>query len=249
MSLNRRSVALLAACGFATCLSFGSPRFGAGSADEKRRFDPTDRYERKKIEGWNVLVNKDLLAKSPELADQTLDLLRIQLYQIGRTVRRKPLSDLKTITIWVEEDEPHHPCMAYHPDAGWLRDHDMNPDKARCVEIANAKTFLNWTIEQPWMVLHELAHGYHHQFLKGGFENREVLDAYRSAMKKELYHSVVYFNGSEKKAYATTNQQEYFAEASEAFLGTNDFYPFVRAELKKHDPKIEALLRTIWRGE
>ena len=25
---------------------------------------------------------------------------------------------------------------------------------------------------------------------------------------------------------------EYFAEASEAFFGTNDFYPFVRAELR-----------------
>lgn len=249
MIRHRRLIAFLAAFGFAAFLALGVPRYGAGSADEKRRFDPTDRYERKKIEGWNVLVNKDFLARNPELADRTLELLRFQLYQIGRVVREKSLDDLKKITIWVEENEPHHPCMAYHPDAGWLRDHDMNPDKARCVEIANAKTFLSWTIEQPWMVLHELAHGYHHQFLKNGFQNREVLDAFRSAMKKELYKSVVYFNGSEKEAYATTNQQEYFAEASEAFLGTNDFYPFVRAELKKHDPKIEALLRTIWRGE
>ena len=29
---------------------------------------------------------------------------------------------------------------------------------------------------------------------------------------------------------------EYFAEASEAYFGTNDFFPFVRIELRRHDP-------------
>ncbi len=31
--------------------------------------------------------------------------------------------------IWVEAKETHHPCMAYHPDAGSLREHGMNPEK------------------------------------------------------------------------------------------------------------------------
>ena len=33
---------------------------------------------------------------------------------------------------------------------------------------------------------------------------------------------------------------------TEAYFGTNDFYPFVRAELKQHDPKTFALLESIW---
>ena len=33
---------------------------------------------------------------------------------------------------------------------------------------------------------------------------------------------------TEEKAYALNNPQEYFAEATEAFFGTNDFYPFVQ---------------------
>ena len=48
--------------------------------------------------------------------------------------------------------------MTYHPDAGWLRDHGVNPEKASCVELANVRNFLEWTREQPSMLLHELAH-------------------------------------------------------------------------------------------
>src|SRR5580658_2296265 len=33
------------------------------------------------------------------------------------------------------------------------------------VELDNATNFLSWSLEQPCMVLHELAHGYHHRFL------------------------------------------------------------------------------------
>ena len=86
------------------------------------------------------------------------------------------------------------------------------------------------------MVLHELAHAYHHQFLEDGFDNPEVKAAYDRAMKSKLYQKVLRINGRDEKAYAATNPMEYFAEATEAFFGTNDFYPFVRSELKRHDP-------------
>ena len=55
-----------------------------------------------------------------------------------------------------------------------------------------------------------------------------------------------YFNGDMKKHYALNNDQEYFAEATEAFFGTNDFYPFVRAELQEFDPEMYKLLRQVW---
>lgn len=209
-------------------------------------FEPTDRYEVRKVDGWEVVIPRGLLQDHPELADRTLTLLTDQLVQIGRVVPSEVVEELRKIRIWVEEDEPHHPCMAYHPDAGWLRDHDMNPEKARCVEIANARNFLEWTIDQPCMVLHEMAHGYHHRVLEGGFQNREVRAAYDHAMAEKLYDSVLQIRGKDEKGYATTDPMEYFAEASEAFLGTNDFYPFVRAELQRHDPEMFALLKKLW---
>lgn len=221
----------------------------AGPIDDDPPFDPTDRYEVRRIEGWPILVNKGFLRDEPELADRVLELLRHQLYQIVRRVPGKSLDDLRTIRIWVEEEEPHHPCMAYHPDARWLNDHGMNPDKVRSVEVANARNFLTWTLDQPWMVLHELAHGFHHQFVEDGYENDELRDALRRAKEAKSYDPVEHINGGSRRAYALTNPMEYFAEASEAYFGTNDFYPFVRSELKRHDPDAFELLEKLWRVE
>ncbi len=203
-------------------------------------------YQTRRIEGWQVWVNGGFLAVQSELAERTLELLGHQLYQVTRVVPPVALSKLRTIRIWVEEDEPHHPCMAYHPDPDWLREHGMDPRKARCVELANARTFLDWTIQQPWMLLHELSHGYHHQFLEDGYGNPRVKAAYDHAMEARLYERVLRYGGQEEKAYAATNPMEYFAEASEAYFGTNDFFPFVRIELKRHDPMAVEMLEAAW---
>jgi hypothetical protein len=208
--------------------------------------EPTENYETRAIEGWTARVHRDFPRDAPELADRTLSLLADQLRGIVRMVPPKAVENLRKIVIWVEREEPHHPCMAYHPDAGWLRDHDMNPEKARCVEIANAANFLDWCRAQPWMVLHELAHGYHHQFVDRGFENPEIAAALDRARESKTYEKVLHVNGREQRHYALTNPMEYFAEASEALFGANDFYPFVRAELQRHDPEAHALLRRLW---
>jgi hypothetical protein len=221
------------------------PASGSGGSGPSA-YDPTSRYEVRRIEGWTVLVNKGFLKQQPGLSDRTLTLLRHQLYQITRRVPSEPLKKLKKIRIWVEENEPHHPCMTYHPDAGWLRQHGMNPDKACCVEIANARNFLTWTLEQPWMVLHELSHGYHQQFLPGGHGNPEIKAAFERATQAGLYKTVLHIDGTEREAYAGTNPMEFFAESTEAFFGTNDFYPFVRSELKQHDPATYELLEKAW---
>lgn len=203
-------------------------------------------YQTKSIEGWTVLVNDRFLAGRPELAGRTLDLLRSQLAQVIRAVPPAAVADLRKIRIWVEEDEPHHPCMAYHPSAGWLREHGMSPEKARCVEIANARNFLDWSRVQRWMVLHELAHGYHDQFVPGGFENKEVIAAYENAVETRLYERVARAGARPQKGYAATNHKEYFAELSEAYFGINDFYPFDRPELRHHDPAGYDVVLKLW---
>ena len=219
---------------------------GDESVPRKTPFDPTEQYAVREVEGWQVHLNTKFENESPELCGQTLALLKVQLYQITRMVPAPALEKLRKIAIWVELDEPHHPCMCYHPDPGWLRDHGMNPEKARSVEVANARSFLSWTKQQPWMVFHELAHGYHHQFLDGGYDNAELAAALASAKEEKLYDEVLHINGRRQRHYALTNQMEYFAEQSEAFFGTNDFYPFVRSELQQHDPRMFALQNKLW---
>jgi hypothetical protein len=57
---------------------------------------------------------------------------------------------------------------------------------------------------------------------------------------------VLHINGRHIAHYALTNEKEYFAECSEAYFGTNDFYPFVRAELVEVDPGMAKLLEKVW---
>jgi hypothetical protein len=210
-------------------------------------FDPVEQYIERKIEGWKVLVNRKLLDEGKgELADETLKLLGDHLYRITRVVPAEPLAKLRGIPVWVELAHPKHPCMCYHPSAGWLRENGMNPAKAKGVELANARTFLDWTKQQPWMVLHELAHGYHDQVL--GFDDATVAECHRLAKESKAYESVLKWDGRKVRHYALNNPQEYFAEATEAYFGTNDHYPFVRAEMKEFDPRCYELMEKVWGG-
>jgi hypothetical protein len=156
---------------------------------------------------------------------------------------------LQKVPVWIETDDPHgrHPCMCYHPSREWLTENGYNPEKAGSVEIANAATFLKWIKDQPFMVLHEFAHAYHHQVL--GYDNPEVRQAYQQARAGGQYGSVLRFSGQMERAYALNNDQEYFAELTECYFGTNDFYPFVRAELQQHDPEGLAMVRKLWGDE
>ena len=43
-----------------------------------------------------------------------------------------------------------------------------------------------------------------------------------------------------------TNQKEFFAEMTEGFIGTNDFFPFNGAELLTAEPEVFHLMRDAW---
>ena len=92
--------------------------------------------------------------------------------------------------------------------------------------------------------LHELAHAYHDQFLS--FNNQRIIDVYDKAMAAGLYDKVLLYNGKKVRHYGANNHKEYFAEGTESFFYRNDFYPFVAAELKEHDPALYNLLVEIW---
>jgi hypothetical protein len=224
---------------------FLSALFSAAAQTNVAAWDATEIYRVQKIEGWTVRVNPKLVAET-NLCAAVLKLLGAQLDQISRVVPAAPLAQLRQIPIWVERDDPLFPGACYHESADWLRGHGVNPDKVNGVELANAKNFLTWTKEQPCMVLHELAHGFHHQFL--GDDHPGIRRGYTRAVAAKIYENVLRSNGQHERHYALNNEKEFFAEMTEAFFGTNDFYPFVRAELATHDPEMLAVLRAVWQA-
>jgi len=114
------------------------------------------------------------------------------------------------------------------------------------VHITQARDLLSRSqmLKHPAVILHELAHGYHDQIL--GFDHPEILAAYAKAKEAGTYTHVLLYTGEKVKHYALTDPKEYFAEGTEAYLYRNDFFPFVRAELKGHDPVLHEVLLKVW---
>ena len=207
------------------------------------RFDPVLR----ELEGWKVRIEPALVdGEQREEGGKALAMLANHLQRIKILVPAGPLAKLQTIEIWMEHDHPRLKSMQYHPSRGWLVDHGYDPRLARKVHITQARELLSRAqmLKHPAMVLHELAHGYHDQFLS--FDHAEILAAYNKARESGSYTNVLLYTGQKVKHYGLTDHKEYFAEGTEAYLYRNDFYPFVRAELKEHDPALHEVLLKVW---
>lgn len=224
------------------CLVFVEPT-AAPVGD--RPFRPTAAYQPRELHGFLLLVNPDV-HDHPEDTALVFEELESQFKQIEAAVPKPALAVLKKVRLWIEWEAKPDGAAEFHVSADWLKENGYNPEKALDIEINNCRHFVEWSRDgQPWMLLHELAHAYHHRVLK---HQHEQLDAaFEHAVDKKLYEAVAYFRpGEKRKAYAITNVDEYFAELSEAYFGRNDFYPFTKAELKQHDPQGFEALQEIW---
>jgi hypothetical protein len=163
--------------------------------------------------------------------------------------------------------------MCFHPSSDYLVENGLSKDKCGGVELYELESYIDdrtlWGTGGSF--LHEFAHAYHRKCLKGGFDNRDVLNCYKQAMKDRLYINVKVHGteGPTAKAYACTDQMEYFAELSAAFLGGiqqkedetedekqdypisefNKWYPFNRQQIREHDPRAYEMLKRAWKVE
>lgn len=207
---------------------------------------PTSHTTRQ-IEGWNVRVDDRLLkGEGAAKGEQALKLLAARLVAITVVVPEKSLAKLRAITIELDLDYGGLNSMQYHPDADWLKSNGYSEKLAKCVHIPEVEDFLSPSENHrmPWVVLHELAHGFHDQFV--GFENPKVLAVWKKFCDSGKYKSVLTSQGVMREHYGLTDQKEFFAEMTEAYFGSNDFYPFVTGELKQAEPETFALLSEIW---
>lgn len=199
------------------------------------------------MEGWTVRVDDRLLRGEGAAAGvRALKLLMARLVAIAVVVPEPSLAKLRAITIQLDLNHGALRSMQYHPDAGWLREHGYSESLAKCVHIPDVADFLSpaENLRMPWVVLHELAHGFHDQAL--GFEEPRVIAAWRRFRDSGRYTSVLTSPGHQREHYALTDPKEFFAEMTECYFGSNDFFPFVTGELKQAEPAVFALLADIW---
>jgi len=199
------------------------------------------------VEGWTVRVDDRLLAPPNDaLGTRALRFLEYKLADINAVVAAEPLAKLQGVTLVLDLSHGKLRAMQYHPDAGWLRENGYTTNLVKCVHIpeaADLATPRNIT-EQPWVVLHELAHAYHDQVL--GFEEPRILKAYEDYKRSGHGDRALLFDGSRVRHYGLTDQKEFFAEMTESYFGLDDFFPFNRAELMTAEPEIYELMQVIW---
>ena len=199
------------------------------------------------VEGWNVRIDNRLLAgESAPIGEQALKVLNAKLVNITQLVPKEALSKLQAVTIEMDLDYGGLSPMQYHNDAGWLRDNGYSEKLAKCVHIPIADRLMSTydNHRMPLVILHELAHAYHDQVL--GFDEPRIKAAWKKFCDSGKYKSVLTSPGHMQEHYGLTNQMEFFAEMTEAYFGSNDFYPFVAGELKRDEPEIYALMSEIW---
>ena len=228
-------------------IGFAQERRGSDSSrssePDPHVFDPI----RRNIEGWTVHLEPALLeGEHKELGAKALAMLVNHFQRIKIIVPPDAVAKLQTVEFWIEHNNPRLKAMQYHPSKAWLVANGHDPRLTRKVHITQASELLSreQMLKHPAVVLHELAHAYHDQFL--GFDNPEIIAAYEKAKASGSYETVLLYTGKKVKHYGLRDHKEYFAEGTEAFFYRNDFYPFVRAELKEHDPTLYEVLKKAW---
>lgn len=220
-------------------------------ARPKLPIDNAEAHETRQVAGWTVHISPQLRQQHAAVTDKALELLQRQLAEIVSEVPQPAVIELQKVALWFSPEYPGiGPRAEYHPGAQWLRDNGRDPAMVHAVEFTNVLIFEKETRSMPNFALHELAHAYHHQVLEGGFNNSQVIRAYERAKASGNYERVERQDAAGNKhidrAYALTNPQEYFAEATEAFFSRNDFYPYDNQQLKTHDPYMFELLPQLW---
>jgi len=233
--------ALLVAVGAAA--QTGTPARG------KKKDDTPDGYKKDNLRGFTLYFSDEVLAqdRASRLERKPLEALEQELIVVERVLPADKVKHLKAVPIWVEWDERlvMNNGRAGRPVAVFYGGHQANllgesksPLKANAVTILSLRSLTNEhqpkTDSGRCVTLHELAHAFHHHVLG---DSALVKQAYKQAMERKLY---------DPELYAATNDREYFAELSCAYLDRLDYFPRTPEELKKHDAKGYELMEKSW---
>jgi hypothetical protein len=208
-------------------------------------YTPTKDYTVVKIRGFTLLFHPEVVAHAEEMK-KAVGNLKKDLGHMHDAMPKDKLKKLLKVKIWMEWDDASG--AAFHGNAIWLREHGKNPDKAGGVDFLftknYARDFATGNGHHHHVLIHEFAHAYQH-FAMGRLDC-QIKSAYMQAMERKLYDSVKWAEGKVAKAYAATNELEYFADLSIIYFGEGIYFPFTRAELRKHDPVGYCMVQEAW---
>lgn len=214
-------------------------------------------YETRQIHGFTVLLSTQAVKEGKKDNGRPFRALQIEFDGLAEVLSPAALKILRKVPIWIEwdnRDRPtfgtfgQRPALAKYYGGNIWTPTAAESMKADSVELLSLKTLSaekNSAIQRTRLVLlHELAHAVH--YLLVGYDNSGVQFAYKLAMERRLYDDVMTSWGRKEKAYAATNEREYFAELTCAYLDCCNYFPFDRDELREHDQAGYKMMEQVW---
>jgi hypothetical protein len=221
------------------------PEVPAALAALRHKREARDATFRKlELAGFKVNVSPEADAQ-PETAE-ALKLLEGNLSAARDWLTPEAQRALAPVSIWVEWNTRSGNALFHYgltPDE--MIAAGENPTRAHAIELANVKNFLSvMKDDQPWAVVHEVAHALHDLVL--GLKNPQLEALYRRAVDSKKLENVHHSRGPMRRAYALNSAYEYFAERSTAYLATNPAWPFDRQDFAAAEPEMFEFVRKAW---
>ena len=210
------------------------------------------------IAGWEVRYESGVFEYEPLL----LQTLTFDLEWMRDILPESSCQTLSDLRFYVNKDfqypntaDSGGSAVVNHWSPIWLYTHGNAAEKQSHVEFYDVKKYVSWRTAQPSIVLHETAHGFHWRIRDT--HGTHIRNSYLAGIADGKYDSVQYIYGQYLSAYAKTNENEYFAETTEAFFSggydgrtyRNDYFPFTRAELEEFDDGAFQMLQSAWDEE
>lgn len=212
---------------------------------------PVRDYVRRKAAGWTVWLERELAEEHGELAENAVSRLEHKLQATLDILPSHSHHILRKLPIFLMLGEQstaggrNNGAQYFQANAPAYRDH-LDPRWSSALVIYSARNYTR--LSEHWsllVLLHEFSHAWH---LEQWPEKRpDILQAWEHAVHNELYEGIKDVNGKRiDRAYAVTNQLEYFAELSGTYFLGGEYEPFDRGGLREHDPVGLAMVEKMW---
>ncbi|MCE9530455.1 MAG: hypothetical protein K8T89_04890 [Planctomycetes bacterium] len=218
-------------------------------ASKGKKVDSLPGFKKFIIDGFTVLVRDDVLKEQDNTSykRKPLECLEVELKLISRVMTKQQADTIRNnVQLWVEWDvreqmsngragNAYGLYLGTHPRPIIIGKDPVYVSGVRILQMQGVTKRHQTEEAHDSVFLHEFAHAFHDLVL--GYENQAIKDAFRQAMERKLY---------EKSTYLTTNEKEFFAELTCAYLDSLHQFPHNREELKKHDPASFKMLESMW---
>lgn len=203
-----------------------------------------DAYHPHEVAGWRVRLDQGCREGGADERRAFDAVLLEQIVRLGRLPEPARERLRASVQVFVSSGTYRKFGAQHHPSAAWLAENGYPREMAGHVEICNWREFTGLVKHQPFCLLHEMAHAFHHLTPAA---DPLIRAQYTRAKDAGLYRQVTRGRGSALvEAYALSTPHEYFAELSEAYFGENDFAPYNRAGLADYDHAGLLLIERVW---